>query len=425
MKVLVVGGGGREHALCWKIAQSPLVTAVYCAPGNVGISKHATCVDIKVTDIESLVRFAKAEEIDLTIVGPEIPLSLGIVDRFQEEDLNIFGPNKASAEIESSKVYSKNLMKKYDIPTAFFSTFYDYDDAVNWVKEVKPPLVIKADGLAAGKGVIICRTEDEAIDVLDDIMRSKIFGDSGKRVVIEEFLQGEEVSFIAFTDGENLIPLESSQDHKALLDGDKGPNTGGMGAYSPAPIVTPELHEAIMDQVMMPTVRALKEEGREYKGILYAGLMIDGSDIKVLEFNCRFGDPEAQPLLMRMRSDIVPLMSAISQGGVAQGDIEWYDKASVCVVMASKGYPGDYKKGFQIDRIDDVNKMDGVLVFHSGTSEDDDGNIVANGGRVLGVTALGDNIPEAISAVYKAVNHIDCESLYFRTDIGQKALKYI
>ncbi len=424
MKVLVVGGGGREHALCWKISKSPIVKALFCAPGNVGISKHATSVDIKVTDIESMVRFARAEEIDLTVVGPEIPLSLGIVDRFQEENLNIFGPNKAAAEIESSKVYSKNLMKKYDIPTAFFSTFYDYGDAVNWVKEVKPPLVIKADGLAAGKGVIICHTEDESIDALDDIMRSKIFGDSGNRVVIEEFLQGEEVSFIAFTDGENVLPLASSQDHKALLDGDKGPNTGGMGAYSPAPIVTSELHEAIMNQVMIPTVRALKEEGRVYKGILYAGLMIEGTDIKVLEFNCRFGDPEAQPLLMRMRSDIVPIMRAISRGGVAEGEFQWYDQASVCVVMASKGYPGDYKKGFQIDRIDDVNDMDGVIVFHSGTSRDGS-NIVANGGRVLGVTALGDNIPDAISTAYNAVNHIDCESLYFRTDIGKKALKYI
>ncbi len=424
MKVLVVGGGGREHALCWKISKSPIVKALFCAPGNVGISKHATSVDIKVTDIESMVRFARAEEIDLTVVGPEIPLSLGIVDRFQEENLNIFGPNKAAAEIESSKVYSKNLMKKYDIPTAFFSTFYDYGDAVNWVKEVKPPLVIKADGLAAGKGVVICHTEDESIDALDGIMRSKIFGDSGNRVVIEEFLQGEEVSFIAFTDGENVLPLASSQDHKALLDGDKGPNTGGMGAYSPAPIVTSELHEAIMNQVMIPTVRALKEEGRVYKGILYAGLMIEGTDIKVLEFNCRFGDPEAQPLLMRMRSDIVPIMRAISRGGVAEGEFQWYDQASVCVVMASKGYPGDYKKGFQIDRIDDVNDMDGVIVFHSGTSRDGS-NIVANGGRVLGVTALGDNIPDAISTAYNAVNHIDCESLYFRTDIGKKALKYI
>jgi len=390
----------------------------------VGISRHATCVDIKVTDIESLLRFAKAEEIDLTIVGPEIPLSLGIVDRFQQENLKIFGPTQAAAEIESSKAYSKNLMKKYDIPTAFFSTFTDFNEAVNWVKEVKPPLVIKADGLAAGKGVIICHTEEEAVNILDDIMNSKIFGDSGNCVVIEEFLEGEEVSFIAFTDGENVIPLESSQDHKALLDGDEGPNTGGMGAYSPAPMVTPEIHESIMNKVMIPTVKALREEGREYKGILYAGLMINGSDIKVLEYNCRFGDPEAQPLLMRMKSDIVPLMSTISSGGVAKEEIQWYHQASVCVVMASKGYPGDYKKGFQIHRIDEVNDMDGVLVFHSGTARDD-GSIVANGGRVIGVTALGDTIPEAINAVYKAVNHIDCESLYFRTDIGKKALKYL
>ncbi|MFA9408168.1 MAG: phosphoribosylamine--glycine ligase [Candidatus Dadabacteria bacterium] len=424
MKVLVVGGGGREHALCWKISKSPLVTALFCAPGNVGISKHAKCVDIKVTDIESLVRFAKAEEIDLTVVGPEIPLSLGIVDRFQEENLNIFGPSQAAAEIESSKAYSKNLMKKYDIPTAFFSTFVDYNDAVNWVREVKPPLVIKADGLAAGKGVVICHTEEEAVSVLDDIMNSKIFGDSGNCVVIEEFLEGEEVSFIAFADGENVIPLESSQDHKALLDGDKGPNTGGMGAYSPAPILTPELHDIIMNKVMIPTVKAMKEEGREYKGILYAGLMVKDSDIKVLEFNCRFGDPEAQPLLMRMKSDIVPLISIISSGGVAKEEIQWYDDASVCVVMASKGYPGDYKKGFPIHRIDEANSMDGVLVFHSGTAQDD-GNIVANGGRVLGVTALGKTIPDAINAAYKAVNHIESESLYFRTDIGEKALKYI
>ncbi len=424
MKVLVVGSGGREHALCWKISKSPHVTAVYCAPGNVGISDHATCIDIKVTDIESLVKFAKAEEIELTIVGPEIPLSLGIVDRFEEEELSIFGPNQAAAEIESSKAFSKNLMKKYGIPTAFFSTFSDYNEAVNWVKEVKPPLVIKADGLAAGKGVIICHTEEEAVRVLDDIMNSKIFGDSGNRVVIEEFLQGEEVSFIAFTDGENVVPLESSQDHKPLLDGDEGPNTGGMGAYSPAPIVTPELHEAIMNQVMIPTVEAMRAEGREYKGILYAGLMINDSDIKVLEFNCRFGDPEAQPLLMRMRSDIVPLMREISTGGLAKEQIEWYDEASVCVVLASKGYPGDYKKGFPIHRIDDVNNMDGVLVFHSGTASDNE-HIVANGGRVLGVTALGSDIPEAINLAYKAVNHIDNDSLHFRTDIGKKALKYI
>ena len=272
MKVLVIGSGGREHAFCWKISQSPLVTKLYCAPGNPGISKHAECVDIKVSDIEGLLRFARAEEIDLTVVGPEQPLALGIVDRFNEENLRIFGPTQAAAELESSKVYSKNLMKKYEIPTAFYSTFTNFEDAVAWVKEVKAPLVVKADGLAAGKGVFICATEEEAIDILDDIMNKKIFGDSGDSVVVEEFLEGEEASFFAFTDGEKIVPLVSSQDHKALLDDDKGPNTGGMGAYSPAPVITPELSEIIIERVMASTVRALAQEGRPYKGILYAGL---------------------------------------------------------------------------------------------------------------------------------------------------------
>ncbi|MCI0480578.1 MAG: phosphoribosylamine--glycine ligase, partial [Candidatus Dadabacteria bacterium] len=276
MKVLVVGSGGREHALCWKIRQSPLVKTLYCAPGNPGISKHAECVDIKVSDIEGLLRFARAEEIGLTVVGPEFPLSLGIADRFAEEGLAVFGPSRAASEIETSKVFSKNLMRKYGIPTAFFSAFDDFEEAVEWVKEVKPPLVIKADGLASGKGVFICRTETEAVEVLDDIMRRKIFGDSGDRVVIEEFLSGEEASFFALTDGTNVLPLESCQDHKALLDGDQGPNTGGMGAYSPAPVITPELTQEIMRLIIIPTVKALKEEGREYKGVLYAGLMIEG-----------------------------------------------------------------------------------------------------------------------------------------------------
>ena len=424
MKVLVVGGGGREHAFCWKISQSPLVNSLYCAPGNPGISKHAECVDIKVSDIEGLLRFARAEEIDLTVVGPEQPLALGIVDRFNEENLDIFGPTQAAAEIESSKVYSKNLMKKYDIPTAFYSTFTKFEDAVSWVKEVKAPLVVKADGLAGGKGVIICRSEKETIEVLDDIMRRKMFGDSGDTVVVEEFLQGEEASFFAFTDGEKVLPLVSSQDHKALLDGDEGPNTGGMGAYSPAPVITPELSEIIMERVMNPTVRALEREGRLYKGILYAGLMINGEDLKVLEFNCRFGDPEAQPLLMRMRSDIVPLLNAIAGKGLTDEKIEWSDQASVCVVMSSRGYPGDYKKGFAIEGIKEAEDTGNVMVFHAGTAHEN-GKIITNGGRVLGVTALGDTIPEAIELAYEAVGKIDSESLYFRTDIGEKALKYL
>jgi phosphoribosylamine--glycine ligase len=424
MKVLVIGGGGREHALCWKIRQSPLVKAVYCAPGNAGISRHAQCVNIKVTDIEGLVRFVKAEEVDLTVVGPELPLALGIVDRFEEEKLRIFGPKKAAAEVESSKVFAKNLMRKYKIPTAFFSTFYDFEDAVRWVREVKPPLVVKADGLAGGKGAVICNTEKEAIETLDAMMRGKIFGDAGDRVVIEEFLEGEEASFLAFTDGETVLPLESSQDHKALLDDDQGPNTGGMGAYSPAPVVTPEVRKKIIEQIMIPTVNALKEEGRKYKGILYAGLMIKDGEPKVLEFNCRFGDPEAQPLMVRMESDIVPILNATIDEELSGKTIDWRGEASVCVVMVSHGYPGDYKKGIEIKGLKDVEAIDGVIVFHSGTALKY-GKIVTDGGRVLGVTALGRTIPEAIDLAYKAVGKIDCKSLYYRTDIGKKALKYL
>lgn len=424
MKVLVVGSGGREHALCWKIRQSPLVEAVYCAPGGVGISKHAQCVDIKVTDIEGLLRFARAEEIDLTVVGPELPLALGIVDRFQKEEIRIFGPTKAAAEIENSKVFAKNLMKKYKIPTAFFSTFYNFEDAVAWVREVKPPLVVKADGLAGGKGVIICKTENEAIDALDAIMKGKIFGDAGDRVVIEEFLKGEEASFLAFTDGETVLPLESSQDHKALLDGDQGPNTGGMGAYSPVPVVTPEVHNRIMEEIMIPTVNALKEEGRTYKGVLYAGVIIEDGEPKVLEFNCRFGDPETQPLMVRMKSDIVPILNAVVDGKLSGKTIEWRPEAAVCVVMVSRGYPGDYKKGFEIKELKSVENMEGIVVFHSGTAIED-GKFITNGGRVLGVTALGKTIPSAIDLAYEAVQKIDCKSLYYRTDIGKKALKYL
>lgn len=424
MRILVIGSGGREHALCWKIKQSPLARVVYCAPGGAGISNHAECVDIKTTDIEGLLRFAIAEEIDLTVVGPELPLVLGIVDRFQKEGIRIFGPTKAAAEIENSKVFSKNLMKKYKIPTAFFSTFYNFEDAVAWVKEVKPPLVVKADGLAGGKGVLICKTENEAIDALDAIMKGKIFGDAGDRVVIEEFLKGEEASFLAFTDGETVLPLESSQDHKALLDDDQGPNTGGMGAYSPAPVVTPEVHNRIMEEIMIPVVNALKEEGRRYKGVLYAGVMIEDGKPKVLEFNCRFGDPETQPLMMRMKSDIIPILNAVVDEKLSGKTIEWRPDASVCVVMVSRGYPGDYKKGFEIKELKSVEGIEGVVVFHSGTAARD-GKVITNGGRVVGVTALGKTIPNAIDLAYEAVQRIDCKSLHYRTDIGKKAFKYL
>ena len=424
MKVLVIGSGGREHALCWKIKQSPLVSQVYCAPGNAGISKHAECVDIKATDIEGFVRFARAEEIYLTVVGPELPLALGIVDRFEKEELRIFGPSKAAAEIESSKVFSKNLMKKYKIPTAFFSTFSDFDDAVRWAMEVKPPLVVKADGLAGGKGAVVCKTEEEVFDALDAMIKGKVFGDAGERVIIEEFLEGEEASFFAFTDGETVLPLESSQDHKALLDNDQGPNTGGMGAYSPAPVVTPEVHRRVMEEIMTPTVYALKEEGRKYKGVLYAGIMIKDGEPKVLEFNCRFGDPEAQPLIMRMKSDIFPILNAVVDEKLSGKTIEWRGDASVCVVMVSRGYPGDYKKGFEINGLKEVESMDNVFVFHSGTALQN-GKYVTDGGRVLGITSLGKTVPDAVDKAYKAIREIKCESLYYRTDIGKKALKYL
>ncbi|MEE9214943.1 MAG: phosphoribosylamine--glycine ligase [Thermodesulfobacteriota bacterium] len=424
MKILVIGSGGREHALCWKMRGSTLVEKVYCAPGNAGISKDDTCIDIKATDINGLLRFARSEEIDITVVGPEIPLSIGIVDRFMQEDQRIFGPSKQASQIEISKVFCKNLMKKYNIPSAFYSVFDDFDTAVKWIEEVKPPLVVKADGLAAGKGVFICRDVQEAVDALNTIMRNKVFGESGNRVVIEEFLEGEEVSFFAFTDGKNILPLESSQDHKALLDGDKGPNTGGMGAYSPAPLVTEELREKIINQIMVPTLDALNNEGIDYKGILYAGLMIQNSEPKVLEFNCRFGDPEAQPLLMRMKTDIVPIINAVVDSNLSGVEIEWYDESSVCVVLASKGYPGDYKKGYEIRGLEILDNISGINVFHSGTIYRDD-SYLTNGGRVLGVTSLGKDIKQSIKAVYNAIEKIDCEHLFYRSDIGSKALKYL
>jgi len=424
MKILVIGSGGREHALCWKMRGSTLVEKVYCAPGNAGISKDDTCIDIKATDINGLLRFVRSEEIDITVVGPEIPLSIGIVDRFMQEDQRIFGPSKQASQIEISKVFCKNLMKKYNIPSAFYSVFDDFDTAVKWIEEVKPPLVVKADGLAAGKGVFICRDVQEAVDALNTIMRNKVFGESGNRVVIEEFLEGEEVSFFAFTDGKNILPLESSQDHKALLDGDKGPNTGGMGAYSPAPLVTEELREKIINQIMVPTLDALNNEGIDYKGILYAGLMIQNSEPKVLEFNCRFGDPEAQPLLMRMKTDIVPIINAVVDSNLSGVEIEWYNESSVCVVLASKGYPGDYKKGYEIRGLEILDNISGINVFHSGTIYRDD-SYLTNGGRVLGVTSLGKDIKQSIKAVYNAIEKIDCEHLFYRSDIGSKALKYL
>jgi len=421
MKVLVVGGGGREHALVWKIAQSPKVTKVYCAPGNAGISGQATIVPIKAGDLNGLLDFSLREKIDLTVVGPEDPLTRGIVDLFESKGLFIFGANGKAAEIEGSKAFAKEMMKKYHIPTALYEIFDKRDDAVKYVREHGAPIVVKADGLAAGKGVIICKTVEEAIQSVDEIMVKRIFGEAGKRVVVEEYLVGEEASYIAFTDGKAILPLASSQDHKAIFDGDDGPNTGGMGAYSPAPVVTDEVHERIIEKILRPIIYGMGEEGRPYKGVLYAGLMIHEGHPKVLEFNARFGDPETQPVLMRMKGDIVPILEACMRGALSKHRIEWDSRPSVCVVMASNGYPGDYQRGKAIKGLNQVSQMEGVFVFHAGTALKD-GQIITNGGRVLGVTGVGEDIPRAIERTYQAVKKISWDGVYYRTDIGQKAI---
>lgn len=424
MKVLVVGGGGREHALCWKISQSPLVEKTYCAPGNAGISRHAECIDIGAGDFDSLVRFVKKESVDLTVVGPEQPLCEGITDFFEKEGLLIFGPSKAAAELEGSKVFSKDLMKKYGIPTGEYFVFTDIERALAKVAQTDPPFVVKADGLAAGKGVIICHSREEGEDAIRSMMERGVFGEAGAKVVIEEFLTGEEVSFFAFTDGEDILPLEPSQDHKPIFDGDKGPNTGGMGAYTPAPVVTERLRRRIIDEVMVPTVRAMKSEDRTYKGILYAGLIIKDGSFKVLEFNCRFGDPEAQPLLMKMESDIVPIFYSVAQGAMKTDPIEWKDGFCICVVMASRGYPGSYEKGIILKRLKGFVDTSETMVFHAGTTFSGDG-MVTSGGRVLGVTSLGDTMERSMRNAYEAVESISEKNLIYRTDIGKKALLHI
>ena len=422
MKVLVIGGGGREHALVWKISQSPRVKKIYCAPGNAGIAQLAECLSVSAEDVKGLTARAEKERVDLTVVGPEAPLTLGIVEAFKEKGMRIFGPSQRAAEIEGSKAFAKDLMKKYRIPTGDSLTFTDHGPAVKYAKGKGAPLVVKADGLAAGKGVIICRSVDEALSALDLIMVQKAFGAAGGKVVVEEFLEGEEASFLAFTDGEAVLPLPTSQDHKAIYDKDQGPNTGGMGAYSPAPVVNKRVHREVMEKVMSPTVRGMAKEGRKYQGVLYAGLMIKEEKTKVLEFNARLGDPEAQPLLMRMKSDLVPVLEATIDGTLAQQKIEWEDRASVCVVIASGGYPGSYEKGKVISGLQEAAKVRDTFVFHAGTTLKE-GKVVTNGGRVLGVTALGSGIQEAIQRAYEAVAKISWEGAYYRKDIGQKALQ--
>ena len=421
MKVLVVGSGGREHALVWKIAQSPRVKKIYCAPGNAGIADLAECVPIEADDIKKLLEFAKKEKIGLTVVGPEAPLSMGITDLFEKEGLKVFGASMKAAEIESSKSFSKAIMTKYGIPTAEGKVFTNYRKAEAYIRKKGAPLVVKANGLAAGKGVIVCSTEKEAIDALDSILVKRAFGDAGNRVVIEECLTGEEASFLAFTDGKTVLPLPSSQDHKPVFDDDKGPNTGGMGAYSPAPVVDRYIHKRVMEEIMIPTVRAMAAEGRPYKGVLYAGLMIDRDRIKVLEFNGRFGDPEAQPLLIRMKNDIIPVMEAVIEERLHECRLEIDERASVCVVMASGGYPGSYRKGIPVKGLKEAARIKDVVVFHAGTKFKN-GSVVTSGGRVLGVTALGDTVTAAIDKAYQAVSMIKWEGVQYRKDIGKKAV---
>ena len=421
MRVLVIGSGGREHALIWKLKQSLQVKQLFAAPGNAGIAEFAECVDISASEVRRLAEFAAKKGIDLTIVGPELPLTLGIVDEFEGRGLRIFGADQQAAILEGSKVFAKRLMKKYKIPTGFFQTFYRPDDARRYIQDVGAPIVVKADGLASGKGAIVCQTVKEALDAVKRIMDDRAFGDAGEKIVVEEFLSGEEASFLAFTDGETVLPMASSQDHKAVFDDDKGPNTGGMGAYSPAPVVTQEVHRKIMDQIMIPTIRAMAAEGRPYRGVLYAGLMIKDGEPRVMEFNARFGDPEAQPLLMRMESDLFPILEAVVDRRLLEVEIRWRPEPAVCVVMVSGGYPGAHEKGMAISGLRAAARMKDVVIFHAGTAIAG-GKLVTSGGRVLGVTALGSDTPDAIARAYRAVKKIRWDGVHYRTDIGRKAL---
>lgn len=422
MKVLIVGGGGREHALAWKLSQSKKVTKLFIAPGNPGTAMHGENVNIAAEDIEGLRAFALREKIDFTVVGPELPLTLGIADAFGASNLLVFGPSKAAAELEGSKAFCKELMFRHNIPTAFYKKFEDALQAREYVETHNPPMVVKADGLAAGKGVVICQTRKEALEAIDLMMTEKAFGSAGKKIIIEEFLAGEEASFLAITDGKTVLPLAPAQDHKAIFDNDRGPNTGGMGAYSPAPVLTPELQKEVMETVMLPAVAGMEKEGRPYKGILYAGLMMTAAGPKVLEFNCRFGDPETQPILMRLGSDLLEALLAAAEGNLDKVTLEWKKQAAVCVVMAAKGYPGEYLKGSGISGLDKAALLPDTVVFHAGTTKRD-GKIVTSGGRVLGVTALGADIRTAIDNAYKAVALISWEGAQYRTDIGKKALR--
>ena len=427
MRILVIGSGGREHALCWKIAQSPKCEKLYVAPGNGGMSECAELVNISADDIDDLLDFAKAKKIDLTVVGPESPLAAGIVNIFQKARLRIFGCPKELACIEGSKVFAKELMKRLGVPTADFRVFDRAEEAFQYLDSAQAPVVVKADGLAAGKGVVVAKTIDEARKAVKNMLVDKVFGRSGDRVIIEDYLAGEEASIIVISDGKNVIPLASSQDHKRVFDGDLGPNTGGMGAYSPAPVITEEVFTGVMENVIFPVIRGLAKEGKPYKGVLYAGIMLTEDGPKVLEFNARFGDPETQAILPRLKSDLVEAMERVIDGKLEGYGLEWDERACVSVVMASGGYPGEYEKGMEITGLDEANGLNDVVVFHAGTklgtrSTDEGKLFLTNGGRVLNVTALGNDIKDAIGNCYNAVGNIHFDGMHYRKDIGSRAI---
>ncbi len=422
MRVLVVGSGGREHALAWKLTHSPLVREVIVAPGNGGTAALGENVPVKHDDLPGMVSLARKRKCDLVVVGPELPLVLGLSNALDKEGIPCFGPTAYPAQLEGSKAFAKSLMREAEVPTADFRAFEDYGQARAYLQEHSLPVVVKADGLAAGKGVVICRTREEALEALDDMMRKRVFGTAGERVVIEEALQGEEASFLAFCDGESIVAMPSSQDHKPIGEGDTGLNTGGMGAYSPAPILPPERYDEINDLVIRPLVQHLASVDNPFKGILYAGLMFTAQGPKVLEYNVRFGDPECQPLLMRLKSDLAEVLLACVQGRLKHVTVAWSEKTSICVVMAAGGYPRKYDRGMPIQGLEDADRMDGVKVFHAGTTLQD-GQVLAAGGRVLGVTALGDDLQKAQQTAYAAVERIHFDGQYFRRDIGDKGIR--
>ena len=419
MKLLVIGSGGREHALVWKLAQSPLVKEIYAAPGNAGISTLATCVDIMPENIEGLAKYAEREKIDLTVVGPEVPLCKGIVDLFEERSLRIFGPNRAAAELEGSKAFCKEVLRRAGIPTPNFRVFDQAEPAFNYAQTTKYPLVVKADGLAGGKGAVICHTKEEALETIDQMMKQKVFGAAGEKVVLEEFVSGVESSVMALTDGKTILQLETVQDYKRIYDGNRGPNTGGMGAYSPAPVASDREYDRVIREILVPMVHTLNSEHRRFKGLLYAGIMFTKSGPKVLEFNVRFGDPETQPIMMRLKSDLVPLLTATIDGTLEEAaeNMEWDERAASCVVLTSGGYPGKYESGYEISGLD---TLDQAIAFHAGTEKKEDG-FVTSGGRVLGVTCLGKDLSDARTQTYKELEKVSFRGMHFRKDIGERS----